>query len=96
MTQWIRNSFGLKDPKTKEQYQDIIKAHREVHTIGPKNLFHKNLFGYELLCDSILKRELAKNNEIRVLVSFQERTTGRFAVARLLSVYNNIQRKHNN
>lgn len=86
-----RNTMGLYIPGTKEKYPDIISAHLQLRTLSFDEWYldrtiresrdRQKLF--MLLIDFNLQRELVKKGSATVMVSFQIRTTGCFAVARL-------------
>lgn len=86
-----RNTMGLYIPGTKEKYPDIISAHLQLRTLSFDEWYldrtiresrdRQKLF--MLLIDFNLQRELTQKGSATVMVSFQIRTTGCFAVARL-------------
>lgn len=86
-----RNTMGLYDPITKQRYPDIISAHLQLRTLHFEEWYFDKAIResrdrqklYDLLIDFNLQRELIKHGRAAVIVSFQVRTTGLFAVARL-------------
>ena len=86
-----RNTMGLYDPQTKQRYEDIISAHLQLRTLSFDEWYPDRTIReskdrqklFLLLIDFNLQRELVKKGSATVMVSFQIRTTGCFAVARL-------------
>ncbi len=86
-----RNAMGLFYPGTKKRYEDIISAHLQLRTLHFEEWYFDKAIResrdrqklYTLLIDFNLQKELVKEGRAAVMVSFQVRTTGCFAVARL-------------
>ncbi len=87
-----RNAMGLIDPNTGSQYSDIISAHLQLRKISVDDWLVKtflvesearNLHQFKILLNHKTLQTLLQNGEINALVSFQTRTSGRFAVARI-------------
>lgn len=86
-----RNTMGLYDPATGKRYEDIISAHLQLRTLSFDEWYldrtvresrdRQKLF--LLLIDFALQKELTMKGSATVMISFQIRTTGCFAVARL-------------
>ena len=87
----VRDTFGIVDPATGKQYADIIKAFLELRTFCKECLSYGHITSqtgteYKLFMDSALRRKLhclAMEDRISVVVSFQQRTNGLFAMARI-------------
>ena len=86
-----RNTMGLYIPGTKEKYPDIVSAHLQLRTLSFDEWYLNRTIResrdrqklFMLLIDFNLQRELTQKGSATVMVSFQIRTTGCFAVARL-------------
>lgn len=87
----IRNTFGLYDPSTKQKYADILGSHLQLRRLLLEEwlengyiLEHKDRHKrYKILLDFATQRQLLRDGIIDVLISFQRRTTGNYAVCRL-------------
>lgn len=87
----VRNTFGITNPLTKQRYDDILNSHLELRRLLLEEwLIDKKIAEskdrkkeYVVLLDFATQRKLLQNGIIDVLVSFQRRTTGNFAVVRL-------------
>lgn len=89
-----RNTFGLTDKETGQRYEDIISAHLELRRIDIEELAKDNSKisessdrgkDYQILLDYKALKKLRQEKEIAVLISFQVRKDGNFAVARLFN-----------
>lgn len=86
----IRDTFGVKDSDG-NLYPDIISYHLETLLVAKPFLVWTKIYDskgreYKLHRDSRLRQELGKlhgKERLKVIVSFQQRTTGNFAFARL-------------
>lgn len=86
----IRDTFGIIDGKTGELYPDILSYHLGQDVFYPLHLSLKDIQErgnrYLLHMDSKLRRRLRNLKEAegqKVIISFQTRTTGRIALARI-------------
>lgn len=85
----IRNTFGLTD-KNRKPYLDILGASRQIRRMNRNQLYNgyiKEAEGdyplYRIMVDNKLLEHFKTNDEAVVIISFQNRTTGLFAVCRL-------------
>lgn len=86
-----RNTFGILDPITKKQYEDVKVSHLELRRISFDEWFIDKYIAesadrkkkYKLLLDHRAAKEIVQQGSIDALVSFQLRTDGAYAVARL-------------
>lgn len=89
-----RNTFGILDPSTGKKYEDIIGSHLQLRRLSLEEWLEVGYIAeskdrqklYKILLDFATQRELLQKNLIEVLVSFQVRTDGCYAVARLFDV----------
>lgn len=87
----IRNTMGLFNPSTGERYKDIISAHLQLRRLTLEEwLEHKKIAEsrdrhklYYILLDHNTRKKLIQEKTIDVLVSFQVRTNGCYAVCRV-------------
>lgn len=87
----LRNTFGIIDKKTGQKYPDILVSHLELRCISFNEWFIDKYIresadrkkGYRLLLDHKTAKELVQHGSIKAMVSFQLRTDGAYAVARL-------------
>lgn len=86
-----RNTFGIYYPGTKNMYPDILSAHLQIRNLS-KQEWLKNSYlqetedrhkAFHLLIDHKVQRELLKTGNAKVIVSFQVRKDGNYAIARL-------------
>lgn len=92
---YIRNTFGLVDKLTGERYTDIISSHLELRYLSIDEYIKGSIReskdrqkNYLLLLDhkttvKIFEANKQRLTEIPVIISFQRRTTGLYAVTRL-------------
>lgn len=86
-----RNTFGIIDPTTKKRYEDIIGSHLQLRRLLLEEwLEHGSITeskdrqkSYKILLDFKTQQALAKYGIIDVIVSFQHRKDGCYAVCRL-------------
>jgi hypothetical protein len=76
----FRDTFGI-------DYPDIIKAYLDVYNVQTEDydrgyIRYKNK-DYILHCDQTVRKTLGLYGEAKCMVSFQERKTGFYAMARL-------------
>lgn len=87
----IRNTFGIYDPSTKKRYTDILGSHLQLRRllleewleIGSIAESKDRQKDYKILLDYQTQRALAEHKLIDVIVSFQHRKDGCYAVCRL-------------
>lgn len=88
----IRNTFGLRDSETQQKYEDIISAHLENRILSLSSLKESNYIIaetrdrnklYTVLLDSKAEQALKQGETTKAIISFQVRTNGCFAIARL-------------
>lgn len=87
----VRNTFGLYDPATKQKYEDILVSHLELRRLLLEEwLIDRKIAEskdrqkeYIVLLDFKTQRALLRDGIIDVLVSFQHRKDGCYAVCRL-------------
>lgn len=85
----VRDTFGIIDPATGKQYDDIIFAfiHRDV--ISDSKLQFNSVLSdlkgetYSIQMDSKTRKKLKEEGLIEVIVSYQKRTTGNYAMVRI-------------
>lgn len=85
-----RNTFGIINPLTAERYPDLIASHLELRRISFNDWFVYQTITesadrqkpYKLLLDHKTAKTLIQQKEIKVLISFQHRKDGCYAVAR--------------
>jgi hypothetical protein len=85
-----RNTFGIIDPLTAKKYPDLLSSHLELRRITFNDWFVYQTITesadrqkpYKLLLDHKTAKTLIQQKEIKVLISFQHRTSGCYAVAR--------------
>jgi hypothetical protein len=90
----VRNTFGILDPQTKQRYTDIISSHLQLRRLSFDDWFIVGRIAesrdrnkeYKLLIDHNLKKKLCQDLIVDVLVSFQVRNDGYYAVARIFDV----------
>jgi hypothetical protein len=90
----FRPTFGIIDHETGKRYKDIILSFLHPHYITCQDfdngfIWH-NGQQYRLHCDKRVRIELGMEGYCKVLISFQIRTTGAYAIAR---VYNENEGK---
>lgn len=86
-----RNTFGIIDKETGQKYPDILVSHLELRSISFAEWFLDKYIAesadrkksYRLLLDHKTAKELVQHGSIDAIVSFQLRTDGGYAVARL-------------
>lgn len=86
-----RNTMGLYNKETGKRYEDIISAHLQLRTLSFDEWYLDRVVResrdrqklFMLLIDFALQKELIQKGSATVMISFQIRTTGCFAVARL-------------
>ncbi len=82
-----RKSFSIIDPSTNKKFEDIIEAYLSTRYITVEDFDYGYLnvkgFNYRLICDKETKQSLGLDGFARVIVSFQHRTTGLYAIARI-------------
>lgn len=93
----LRETFGIIDGKTGKTYPDILNYHLEVMMITDIKLLQNSVLTnsmdkqtYPIQIDSKLKRLLRDKGIAKVIVSFQIRTNGKLALAR---IYQNTQKE---
>lgn len=85
----MRETFGIIDGKTGKIYPDILNYRLEIQTITDIKLLPNSILtafdgeSYPIQIDSKLKRLLKEKGIAKVIVSFQIRTNGRIALARI-------------
>lgn len=83
----MRETFGIINPRTGNLYPDLVAYHVEYRTFDAMELLDGSIFSdeveYKLHMDSALKRILKEDKAQRVIISFQQRTTGNIALARV-------------
>ena len=84
----FRDTFGLFDPQTGLRYKDVISCHlrpmwltSEIH--DQKIITDEQGAAYILHCDPLVRKELGMEGDALVMISYQRRTTGNYAMARL-------------
>jgi hypothetical protein len=95
-----RNTFGILDKETGKQYEDVKVFHLELRRISFDEWFIDKYISesadrkknYKLLLDHRAAKELVQQGSIEAMVSFQLRTDGAFAVARLFDPSKAINR----
>lgn len=95
----IRETFGIIDGKTGKLYSDILSyaLEREIltdETLLPNSVKYRKNLCYILQMDSRLRRALRTEKMVNVIISYQRRTTGNIALARLDRL-NELNRKEN-
>jgi len=86
-----RNTFGLLDPSTGQRYADIISSHLQLRRLLLEEwLEHGSIAesrdrqkSYKILLDFKTQQALVKYGIVDVIVSFQHRKDGCYAVCRL-------------
>ena len=86
-----RNTFGVIDPLTKLKYEDVLKNHLQVRRITFNDWFiYKTITEseyrkrpFKLLLNHKTARKLVQELELEVIISFQVRTNGCYAVTRI-------------
>lgn len=96
----LRETFGIIDGKTGKIYPDILNYHLEIMYITDIKLLPNSVIStkaingtevfYPIQIDSKLKRLLKDKGIAKVIVSFQIRTNGKIALAR---IYQNTQKE---
>lgn len=94
----VRDTFGIKEQKTGKPYHDILTAFLQLRYITDKDLDNGFIFEnpakeevtntndlFFLHCDGKLRRLLQQKQEVQCIISFQIRTTGNFAIARIFT-----------
>jgi len=86
----IRETFGIIDPSTKKPYKDILKSFLLQLRITKENRLCKYVYltendPYLLHCDTKTKKIIKEKGFCDCIVSFQVRTTGRIALARVFT-----------
>lgn len=95
----VRETFGLIDPLTGKQYEDIQNAFlltlriTEQDKVERRITLKDNSLSFFLHCDSKVKREIKEKGYCDCIVSFQIRTDIKIALARKLQ---NIARREGN
>lgn len=85
----IRDTFGIIDPETGKQYKDVLSAFIKLEVIASSKLqFNSTITDsrqnvYLLRMDSKTRKELKEAKVIQVIVSYQKRTDGNYAMARI-------------
>lgn len=84
-----RKTFGIYDPQTNKRYDDIISSFlmtkqlslNDIHngTISPD----RSLTKYILHVDNNAELAIKRHGILRCIISFQTRTTGKYAIARI-------------
>jgi hypothetical protein len=90
----VRNTFGILDKETGKRYADIISSHLQLRRLSFDDWFIVGRIAeskdrnkeYKLLIDHALKKKLCQELVVDVLVSFQIRKDGCYAVARIFDV----------
>jgi hypothetical protein len=84
-----REDFGIYNPLGKK-YADIISAHLQLRRLSTEDFYEGRIAesgdrgkNYRLSLDKETAESILKNGEVAALVSFQVRTSGYVAVARL-------------
>lgn len=85
-----RNTFGIINPLTKRKYRDIIKSHLELRRLLFEEWYldkkiqesEKRKQKFILLLDHKTAKDLIREGILDVMISFQERVDGFYAVAR--------------
>ena len=86
----IRETFGIIDPLTKKEYPDILKSFLLQLRITKENRLCKYIYLTEndpflLHCDTKTKKIIKEKGFCDCIVSFQVRTTGKIALARVFT-----------
>lgn len=86
----IRETFGIIDPLTKQKYKDIKRSFLELRRITKEDLLNREILEpstrkapYLLHTDLKVNRIIFNEGYCDCIVSYQERTTGRIALARI-------------
>lgn len=76
----FRDTFGI-------QYEDILSASLDISTILSEDFDRGHIRfknkDYILHCDPTVRKTLGMYGEAKCIISYQERTTGYYALARL-------------
>ena len=84
----LRETFGVVDGKTGKLYPDLLSYALEKGIVTdsilqPNSVMYRKGICYTTHIDSKLKRVLKEQGLASVIISFQKRTTGNIALARL-------------
>lgn len=95
--EYVRDTFGIKDPKTGKKYKDISVSFLQLRKLSLRDFETGILFEnptsidsdrvFILHCDSVLRKKLQEEKEVPCMISFQRRIDGDFAIARIFNIH---------
>lgn len=92
----LRDTFGIIDKNTGKIYPDILiyflehQVITDIKILPNSVIYDKDNVCYLLQMDSKLRRALKEHGIMKVIISFQRRTTGNIALARIYKEKYNV------